>query len=360
MGRFKFLIFIMVAALLSCYKIPSKAPEWEIRINIPLGDTVVTTQDIVNDTSINHKLTIEIDPIYNDTLWTVFHYSDTAEGRYYSQSGDTVVTMTVKQKVSDNIDTLSSHFHSLARILITRIYVHGRCDTTFYGRVSLYLTPPDSFQHFVPFTDTFDISIPATQNLDTTLIFKIDSFPLGPYRDQITLHHDSGSIYVDSASGYAKMPIDFLARGDTIVTFLKAVSVDSSLQSNKDKKYLKKVIVHLVFMNRTAAAFTGNFRIGTKDSSVVWTSRQTTVNAASHDTATGFTYLDADPAITTIDDTLTSAYVGMTDEDSLYWKADLTIPPLGKVFLRPEDWIRMYGYVSIILWINPDSLGGGE
>ncbi|MCK4233895.1 hypothetical protein KAX75_05670 [candidate division WOR-3 bacterium] len=357
MGKYKFLYFILIAALLSCYKIPSKAPEWEIQINIPIGDSLITTYDIVDDTTIKHKLTIEQDPDYNADLWAVFHHSDTATGRYAGVGGDTTVTMVVEQKISSNIDTLNSHFNSLTKKTITKVYVRGTCDSTFYGRATLYITPPDTLQHFIPFVDTFPVVIPQTSHLDTMMTFIIDSFPLGPYRNRITIHHDSGSINIDSAMGYAKMPVDFMARGDTIVTFLKPFDIADSLETNKDKYYLKKVAVHLVIVNRTPAGFTGNFRIGTKDSSIVWLSRPITVEGAPKDPM-GFT--TGDSTMTFIDDTLTSEYVSMSDEDSLYWKADLIIPALGNVFLKPEDWIRMHGHISIDFWIAPDSLGGEE
>jgi hypothetical protein len=362
MGRYKFLYFILIAALLSCYKIPSKddLPEWEIRINIPLGDTMVTARDIVEDTTIDHSLEIDLDSAYNDSLYAVFHYSDTAIGTYYG-SGPRVLQMTVKHKVSDNIDTTSSVFSSLAKRVITRVHVAGRCSVDFYGAVVCSIFPPDTFQHFVPFMDTFPVFIPAQNNLDSMMIFPIDSFPLGPYRNRITLYHYSGVLAVDSSFGYAKMPIDFISTGDLIVTFRKAVSVDSTLRTNKDKHFLKRVIVHVIFMNRTTAGFTGNFNIGTLDSSTLWTSHPVTVYPADKDPATGFTYLDALPETTIIEDTLTEEYVEMTDSDSLYWQAELTIPTFGKVFLRPEDWLRMYGWVSVDLWVDPDSLmEGGE
>lgn len=357
MRKFKFLIFIFIAALLSCYKIPSEAPEWEVRINIPIGDSLVTAQQIVDDTTIKSKMTIEVDSFYNDTLWTVFHHSDTSNYGGQSFPDSTIFRMTVKHKVSDNIDTTKSHFHSLAKKMLTRIYnIDGYCDTAFSGTVVCSIVPPDTFQHFVPFIVNFPLHISTgTLVMDTT--FVIDSFPLGPYRNHITLYQDSGSIRIDNADAYAKLPINFLSRGDTIVTFLKAVSVHEELATNKDKKYIKSVIAHLVVTNRTAAGFTGNFRIGTEDSSVVWTSRPITIEQAPTDES-GFTI--GDSMVTVIDDTITSEYVSMTDEDSLYWKADLTVPEFGEIFLRPEDWLRIYGYVSIELWIDPDSLGGEE
>lgn len=361
MGRYKFLYFILIAALLSCYKIPSKddIPEWEIRINIPLGDTLVTARDIVEDTTIDHSLEIDLDSAYSDSFYAVFHYSDTAIGAY-SGAAPQVLQMTVKHKVSDNIDTAASVFNSLAKRVLTRVHVSGRCSIDFYGAVVCSIYPPDTLQHFIPFVDTFPVFIPATISLDTMMLFVIDSFPLGPYRNQITMYHDSGVIAVDSSFGYAKMPIDFLSTGDLIITFRKAVSMHEELKTNKDKKFLKRVIVHLVFMNRTTAGFTGNFNIGTLDSSAMWTARPITVNPADKDTATGFTYLDALPETTIVEDTLTEEYVAMTDEDSLYWQAELSIPAFGKVFLRPEDWLRMYGWVSVDLWIDPDSLMGGD
>lgn len=351
MGRFKFLFFVVIAALLSCYKIPSKPPKWELTVRIPLGDSLVTAQDMINDT-LNHRFTIERDPYYNDTLWTVFHYSDTATGFYYG-SGQEIFKMTIKQKVSDNIDTTQSHYHSLARMLITKIYLKGKCDVDFYGVAVCSLTPPESLQHFTPFVDTFLMHIPQTNNLDTMMTFIIDSFPLGPYRNHITLYQDSGTIEVDSAMGYAKMPLDFLSRGDTLVTYMKGVKVDTSLHSNSSRHLVKKVVVHLVFKNRTPVGFTGNFRIGTKDSSVVYHTHPITVQGAPKN-ADGFT--TGDSTVTVIEDTLTDDYVSMTDEDSLYWKASLEMPAFDKVFLRPEDWIRLYGYVSVTFWIDKDSL----
>jgi len=359
MKRYKFLMFVVIAAMLSCYKIPSKPPQWEIRVNVPIGDSTVTAQEMVDDTSINHKLSIEIDPDYNDTLWTVFHFSDTATGYFHGPTipGDTILKMLVKEKVANNIDTTKSHFHSLAKVLLTRVYIKGNCSTDFYATVTCSLSPPAYQQHFVPFVETFPIQIAATSHLDTTMVFKIDSFPLGPYRNHITTVYDSGDISIDSAMGYAKMPIDFLSRGDTIITFLKGVEVDEDARTNEDKDLLKRVIVHLVFTNRTSAGFTGNFRIGTRDSSIVWHSHPITVEAAPHD-AQGFT--TGEPTVTIIEDTLTDEYVSMTDEDSLFWRANLTIPALGKVFLKPDDWLRLYGYVSVDLWFDSESLGEEE
>jgi len=359
-GRFKFLFFVVIAALLSCFKIPSKVPEWEIRINIPLGDTMVTAQDIVDDTTINTKMTIEIDSFYNDTLWTVFHHSDTA--RYTGPSRQNpIFSMTIKHKVSSNIDTTKSRFKSLSHKLLTKLYdVGGRCDSAFYGTVVCSITPPDTFHHFDDIIVRFPIYIQQTNNLDLDTTFVVDSFPLGPYKNHITLYHDSGgTIQIDSAEGYAKMPIDFLSRGDTIITFLKGIEVDEELRTNKDKKYLKRVIVHLEIRNRTSAEFMGNFRIGTQDSSIVWSSKPITIPQADADSM-GFTYEGVEPTVTVVEDTLTEDYVRMTDEDSLFWQADIIIPPLGKVFLKPEDWIRLYGWVSVDLWINSDSLGGEE
>lgn len=55
MERFKFLIFVIIAALLSCYKIPSKPPQWELRLRIPIGDSLITAQEMINDTAINQS-----------------------------------------------------------------------------------------------------------------------------------------------------------------------------------------------------------------------------------------------------------------------------------------------------------------
>ncbi|TET24874.1 MAG: hypothetical protein E3J78_00475 [Candidatus Cloacimonadota bacterium] len=355
MGKYKFLYFVIIAAVLSCYKIPSEPPEWGLRINIPLGDSMVTAQDIVNDTSINHKFTIERDPEYNDTLWTVFHYSDSATGFYYG-SGPQVLTMTIKQKISNNIDTTQSHYNSFAKKLLTRIYLRGSVDTAFYGTVVCSLSPPESLQHFTDFVDTFPVYLPVIANLDTTLHFVFDSFPIGPYKNFVTLYHDSGAITVDSGMGYAKMPIDFMSCGDTIVTFLKGIENKEDLRTNEDKNIVKRVIVHLVIMNRTAAGLTGNFRIGTKDSSIVYNLHPVTIPHAPYDPSTGFTLPGAEPTITVVEDTLAEEYINMTNADSLFWKASITIPALQNVFLKPEDWIRMYGYVSVDLWFDKESL----
>lgn len=362
MGRFKFLIFVIIAALLSCYKIPSKPPQWELRLIIPIGDSLITAQEMINDTAINHKFTIEQDSNYNDTLWTVFQYSDTASVPFFVWPSESVMifTMTLTQNVGENIDTTQSYFHSISAMMITKVYLHGRCDYDFYGTVVCSLSPVGPLQHFDPFSDSFPVHIPETSNLDTTMAFVIDSFPLGPYKNIITLYPNAGSLYVDSSMGYSKIPIDFLANGDTIVTVLKGVANSEELKETKNKDIVKRIILHLVITNRTSAGYTASFQVGKKDSIGefdVYHTRPVTIEPAPSDP---FGFTTGEATVSVLDDTLTDEYIPITFEDSLYWKATLTIPPLGNVFMRPEDWIRLSGYIYVDIWFDSESLEEGE
>ncbi|MCK4397132.1 hypothetical protein KAW96_11165 [candidate division WOR-3 bacterium] len=361
MGRFKFLIFVIIAALLSCYKIPSKPPVWQVRINIPLGDSVLTAQEVIDDTTINHKFTIERDPLYNDTLWAIFHYSDTAVWTPPIR-GDTILSMTIYQNVHEDIDTTVSYFDSETTKLIVYKYLHGRCDSAFDGTVGFLVYPPDSLHQFDEFTDSVQIHISETANLDTMMTFVMDTFPLGPYRIDITLYHDAGIMIPDSAMGYSKMPLDFLSKGDTIITYLKGIKVKEEIQDtiSRDTLYpVERIILHLEFSNRTSAAFTGNFRIGTKDSLAdpynIYRMKPFVITPAPHDSF-GFTI--GPHTKTIIEDTLTDKYTTMLDSDSLFWRATLAFPALGKVFLKPNDWIRLYGFFSIDLWVDTESSEG--
>jgi hypothetical protein len=362
MARYRLLIFTIIAllaALLSCYKIPSKAPEWGVTIRIPLGDSLVTAQQVADDTLVDN-VEVEVDSFYHPTRLTVFHYSDTSyHGNFQLVgTGDSVKLMVIEQNVSDNIDTTQSVYHSLVKKLITRVHVTGRVDSAFYATAVCSLAPPESLQHFPSFMDTFPVFIPPSPNVDTTLIFVLDYFPLGPYRNHIKIFADSGNIDADSAFGYAKMPINFLSRGDTIVTFLKGIEVTDKLRDNEDKDRLKSLIVHLVFTNRTSAGFTGNFRIGARDSSQqysVYHARTFTIDPAPKDDH-GFT--TGDSTVTVYEDTIRGEYIDMAEEDSLWWKASVHIPPLDTLFLRPEDWLRVYGYLIAEIWL--DSLMEGD
>lgn len=356
MARYRLLIFMMVAlaaACLSCYRIPSSAPEWGITIRIPLGDSLVTAQQVVDDTLVE-KVTIEIDPLYHPTRWTVFHHSDTAivKDVYVPPGLTDRFLMHIYQNVSDNIDTTSSVYHSLAKKLITKVHLVGSSDSGFSATAVCSLFPPVYLQHFTPYAVPFPVFIPPTSALDTVLNFVIDSFPLGPYRDSIYLFPDSGDLMVDSSMGYAKMPMNFLSRGDTIVTFLKGIEVTEKLQENEDKGRLKSLIVHLVFTNRTSAGFTGNFRIGARDSSEqysVYQAKTFTIDPAPQDEH-GFT--TGDSTVTVYEDTIRGEYINMAEEDSLWWKASVHIPALDTVFLRPEDWLRVYGYLIAEVWLD--------
>jgi hypothetical protein len=356
MARYRILVFVIVAltaALLSCYKIPSSAPEWGITICMPLGDSLVTAQQVADDTLVE-KVSIEIDPLYHPSRWTVFHYSDTSYSGAFQMvgTGDSMKLMIIKQNVSDNIDTTQSHYHSMVKKLLTRVYLTGSVDSAFYATVVCSLAPPESLQHFPAFMDTFPIYIPPSLHVDTTFVFVLDYFPLGPYRNHIKIFADSGNLDADSAMGYAKMPINFLSRGDTIVTFLKGIEVSEELRDNEDKRRLKSVIVHLEFTNRTSAGFTGNFRIGARDSSQqysVYHGKTFTIVAAPKDNH-GFT--TGDSTVTVYEDTVRGEYITMTNEDSLWWKASVHIPALDTVFLRPEDWLHVYGWLSAGVWLD--------
>jgi hypothetical protein len=364
MARYRLLVFVIVAlaaAFLSCYKIPSSAPEWGITIRIPLGDSLVTAQQVVDDTLVE-KVTIEVDPLYHPTRWTVFHHSDTTIVKDVNVPPGLTdqFLLHIYQNVSDNIDTTSSVYHSLAKKLITKVHLVGSCTsaTGFSATVVCSLFPPVYLQHFTPYAVPFPVYIPPAAYFDTLLNFVVDSFPLGPYRDSIFIFPDSGGLYVDSSMGYAKMPINFLSRGDTIVTFLKGIEIDSSFRVNEDKDRLKALIVHLEFTNRTSAGFTGNFRIGARDSSQqysVYHGKTFTIDPAPRD-INGFT--TGDSTLTVYEDTILGEYITMTDEDSLWWKASINIPALDTIFLRPEDWLRVYGWLSAEVWL--DSLWEGE
>jgi hypothetical protein len=356
MTRYRLLIFVIIAltaALFSCYRIPTSAPEWGIFIHIPLGDSMVTAQQVVDDTLVE-KVTIEIDPLYNDTLWTVFHHSDTTivKNVYIPPGLTDRFLMHIYQNVSDNIDTTQSYYHSLTKKLITKVHLTGRSDSGFTATAVCSLFPPVYLQHFAPYAVPFPISIPPSPSLDTVLNFVIDSFPLGPYRDSIFIFPDSGDLYVDSSLGYAKMPINFLARGDTIVTFLKGIEINEDFRTNEDKDRLKSLIVHLEFTNRTSAGFTGDFRIGQRDTSgtySVYHAKTFTIDPAPKDL---HGYTTGDSTLTVYEDTIRGEYINMTDQDSLWWKASVRIPALDTVFLKPDDWLRVYGWLGAEIWLD--------
>ncbi len=363
MRRFTFLFFVIIAVVLSCYKIPSKAPVWQVRINIPIGDSVLTAQEIIDDTTINHKFTIEKDPLYNDTLWTIFHYSDTVILTAPIR-GDTLLSMIVFQEVHEDIDTTQSHFGSHTKTCIIYSYIHGRCDSAFDGTVGFLVYPPESLQHFDAFTDSVPIHIPENLNVDTMITFVMDSFPLGPYRIAITLYRDAGFLLPDSVMGYSKMPLDFFSNGDTIVTYMKGIQISEEVQDSisQDTLYpVERIILHLEYTNRTPTEYTANFRIGTKDSLAdpynIYRMKPFTIQKAPFDES-GFT--TGEHTKTIIEDTLTDKYAKLFESDSLFWKASVTFDSLGRVFLKPDDWIQLYGFVGIELWIDLESDEEGE
>ena len=360
MRRFAFVFFVIIAAVLSCYKIPSKAPVWQVRINIPIGDSVLTAREVIEDTTINHKFTIEYEPLYKADLPTIFHYSDTVIVTAPIR-GDTILSMTVFQEVHEDIDTTQSHFNSLTNKSIIYTYVHGRCDSAFDGTVGFLVYPPESLQHFDAFTDSVPIHIPENPNVDTMMAFVLDSFPLGPHRIDITLYRDAGFLFPDSVMGYSKMPLDFFSNGDTIVTYMKGIEISEEVQDSisQDTLYpVERIILHLEYTNRTPTAYTANFRIATKDSLAdpynIYRMKPFTIQAAPFDES-GFT--TGPHTKTIIEDTLTDKYAKLFESDSLFWKASLVFDSLGRIFLKPVDWIQLYGFVGIELWID---LGSDE
>lgn len=347
------LIYVfMLTMFVGCHiEQPSNIPVIGGNLNIPIGDSSMTVQKAID--TYNSKFSGINLYIENDSI---FMQSDTA---FYSSSkamrDSLKFYLGISKIMPDKIDTIKTVFHTELRTFEGVVHIKGNCPgpDTFFGKVNYSLT---LLNGDTTLYDSIMISLPPG-NFDTTITKNFDRFNLGGYKMNIEGYNISGSATFDSVWGYTKSGLDAYINGDTLYT----VEIPFSISDNMRKAF------------NPDSLDTPNFKINYIDiASVLWNHLPIGVDYKIYimNSTKSDTFFIADslyvPQIDTngfaISDTLSqldfmidSSIAKVFNDTSGIYLIEANTPVIGKVFVRPTDYLKFHGHITVNYWLNANS-----
>lgn len=317
-------------------------------LNFPIGDSSMTVQKAID--SFNGSLGHWHFYIENDSI---FIRSDTA---YYSSSKGTkdslVFYLGIDQSLPDKIDTIKTVFHTALKTIEGVAHIKGFCPgpDTFTGKVSYSLT---ALNGDTTLFDSLMISLPPG-NFDTTLTKSFHNFNFGGYKMVIEGYSINGFVTIDSAWGYIKSVFDAYLNGDTVYTLEVPFTISDDIRKAFNPDSLDTTNFKINYIN-IASVLWNHLPVGLEYKVYL-------MNSTKADTffiadslfppqidTNGYAISDT---ISDLDLTIDSTAAKVFDDTSGIYLMEANTPSIGKIFVRPSDYIGFKGYVTINYWLN--------
>lgn len=354
------LLAILFGFLSGCYIIPTKPPVIEnITYSIPLGDTLLTALEVSQ--SYSDRDTIRGDTIFVRTQTVYWR-------RSIKDSKDTIrITIDIEELLPEEvIDTNSDSTYFTSTVDKVENYVR------FWGNVpyttGLHLLHSMYSEGRLIYMDTVDVFLMQTDSLDTTYQYIAYDFPFGEYYHVIQMIIDSGQTVIDSIQAYSMIACKFHMTGDRVMTVIREQELPFTPPDKSPLRMINWVNVNLNIWNRVP--YSSNlilFLIDSMDNVIF--NDTFLLNCVDKDTlGMGI----GEGAYSNFNLHLDERLEDLFKYSTIKAKARLEIPKPDdpKVFITPEDYIRVQGAIQINVdydytlmpnsTTNTDSLIGGK
>ncbi|GEM_PF-5999788 len=343
----KILIIAGVFGILAgCIKAPKGIPGWEVNLNIPAIDTTITMHDLDEK---REDVFISGD--------TVFYGEDTM---FYNKIIPNTEIPFVSSKYQHNLpgslDSTQTDINSVLTRAYYGVYITGRIDDTTSGNLRVTFTTEDGV-----YADTNYITIMPGNYYNYPLTYELDNIPLGPFTVEVAIDSMSGGGFLDSVKVFYKMPFSARFLGDTLVTILKEIKVPDDIKDdngNIDEDIKNRYVLHLSVWNLLPVELIASAWLFTKDTQRVYTLLDT-FHLPIPPLTNGIT--QGEEAFITKDIVIPDTFFDYLQDDSVFVKATVIVPRRNDtVFFIAEDYLRMWGYIGVTKYIDPDSLNNSS
>ncbi|HAV93075.1 TPA: hypothetical protein DCW38_07855 [candidate division WOR-3 bacterium] len=331
------ILSISIGFIFGCYVIPKNIPIIEnITYSIPLGDTILTALEVSE--SYSNRDTIRGDTIFVRTVTTSWI-------RAVKDSKDTIrITIDIEELLPEEIiDTNSDSTYFTSTVDKVENYVR------FWGNVpyttGLHLLHSMYSDGQLIYMDTVDVFLMQTDSLDTTYQYIAYDFPFGEYYHLIEMVIDSGQTVIDSVQAYSLIACKFHLTGDRVMTVIKEQELPFTPPEDSPLRMINWVRINLNIWNRVP--FSSNlilFLIDSMDNVVL--NDTFLLNCVDKDTlGMGI----GEGAYSNFNLHLDEGLEDLFRYSTIKAKARLEIPKPDdpKVFITPEDYIRVQGAIQI-------------
>ena len=350
--RFLLLFIFIVSIFAGCHiEQPNGVPVVGGSLNIPIGDSSMTVQKAID--TYNSKFSGINLYIENDSI---FMQSDTA---YYSSSkayrDSLEFYVGISKSLPSKIDTLKTVFHTELRNFEGVVHIKGNCPgpDSFVGKVNYSLT---LLNGDTTLYDSLMLTLPPG-NFDTTLSKNFDNFNLGGYKMTIEGYSISGSATFDSVWGYTKSGFDAYVNGDTLYTVEIPFSITDDMRKAFNPDSLDTPNFKINYIN-IASVLWNHLPVGVSYKIYIMNSTKTdtffltdSLFVPQVDT-NGYAISDT---LSELDIKIDSTIANVLNDTSGIYLIEANTPVIGKIFVRPSDYLKFHGHITINYWLNGNS-----
>lgn len=328
-----------------CVKSPRGIPAWEVSLNIPAIDTTLTMQDLDEK---KDEIFISGD--------TVFYGEDTV---FYDKVIPNVEIPFVSSKYAHNLpsslDSAETHIQSVLTRVYYGVYITGRIDSFTTGNLRVTFITDDS-----TYTHNDSVRLNPGNYYNYPITSHINNIPLGPFTVEVVIDSMRGAGFLDTVKAFYKIPFSARFLGDTLVTVLKEVAVPEDIKNDStgavDTLIRNNYVLHLSVWNLLPVELVMNAWLFTKDTQRVYTLLDT-FHLPIPPLTNGIT--QGQEVFLSKDIVIPDTFFDYLNGDSVFVKAEVLVPArTDTVFFISEDYIRMWGYIGVKRYIDPD--GGNQ
>ena len=334
-------IFIVIGALVivsGCIKSPKGTPTWRVDLNIPAIDTTYTMHDLDEE---REEVFMSGD--------TVFYGEDSM---FYNKVIPNIQIPFLSAKYAHNLpsdlDSTQTHIHSILTRVYYGAYITGRIDDTTSGDLRVRFETDDGV-----YADTQNITIPPGHYYNYPFTYELDNIPLGPFTVEISVDSLEGSGSLDSVRVFYKTPFSMRFLGDTLMTVLKEIEVPDEIKNDNgdiDSDIRNRYVLHLSVWNLMPVELVASAYLFTKDTQRVYTLLDT-FHLPMPPLTNGIT--QGEEAFSSWDIVIPDTFFDYLKDDSVFVKAAVLVPQRNDtVFFISEDYIRLWGYISVSKYIQ--------
>ncbi|MCK4545519.1 hypothetical protein KAU43_08265 [candidate division WOR-3 bacterium] len=326
---------------------PEHFPVFSSQINIPIGDSTMTVEkaiEVYTDKSGNEAIYIENDTIY----WQ----SDTAYTTDFASRDSLIFYLGITKDLPGKIDTIKTVFNSELSSFKGIVHLKGNNPgpDTFIGTVNYTLT---AYTGDTTLYDSMDINLPLG-DFDTTLTKVFTNFNLGGYKLVIEGFDVTGVVSFDTVWGYTKLGFLGYINGDTLYTIEIPFGISDDLRNSINPDSMENKGIKLNFIN-IASLIWNNIPIGADYDFYLMNHTKTDTFYLTGEIippqidANGFVLSDT---LSELDIILDSTLLNVLDTDTAYYLVRASTPNIGKIFVKPTDYLRFQGHITADFWIN--------
>ncbi len=336
-----FIILPIIAGImfLGCEVKEPSTPDWYITLRAPVADTTLTMIDAINEKP--EYLFSRSDSVFwgEDTILLDVPLSINFP-----------VHVQFSHHLPEAVDTVNTNIQSY----VTEIRAGGRFIGNVQRAINAYMYVRLTEREGVVREDTFDFNLPQGP-VDTLIQFSYTDFPIGEFVMDITIDTTNGYAEFDTVHIFYEIPFSARFLGDTVLTVLEEIKVDSSLQEAAEEKRIKEIILHLDLWNRLPVGLSYSYSIFSMDTSREYKLFDNQVIQAaptSHGLTTG------PEVLSTIDFVANDSLFDFFKDSLVYYKAIVIVPPKqDTVVIKRDDYIRLRGTIQATIFTDFE---GGE